>query len=262
MPARTVAAVRRCSTRPPKSISTTPASKTWPNCWRDPPESPPCKNRPVRIALDATYSVGPNLTGVGVYSREILHGLCAQHPEGDYYFSYRPHRLLKSLRQRLPDEAHRRLLLEWGMPGGAQLFHGLNQRTPGRRLRRCVTTFHDLFVLTSEYSTPEFRARFAAQARHAAETSDLIIFVSLFTARQLESLLHVPATQLRVIHHGVHRPGEAPAADAREPIVFCVGALQKRKNMHRLIAAFEQTRPGCRLVLAGCPGFPADAILT
>jgi len=33
-----------------------------------------------RIALDATYSVGENLSGVGVYSRELFRMLAGAHP--------------------------------------------------------------------------------------------------------------------------------------------------------------------------------------
>ncbi len=45
-----------------------------------------------RIALDATYSVGDGLSGVGLYSREMLLGLAAAHPEARFDFCYRPHR--------------------------------------------------------------------------------------------------------------------------------------------------------------------------
>jgi endonuclease-8 len=79
----------------------------------------------------------------------------------------------------------RRPLLDGWLPR-SDVFHGLNQRLPRKRPRRSVVTFHDLFVLTAEYSSPGFRLRFEQQARHAAENSDLIISVSEFTARQVE----------------------------------------------------------------------------
>ncbi|MEI9812862.1 MAG: hypothetical protein WDO18_09410 [Acidobacteriota bacterium] len=118
------------------------------------------------VALDATYSIGRNLSGVGVYSRRILHGLTALHPETSFYFHYRPHRFLRSFREALPPNAHRRLLR--GAPG-ADIFHALNQRVDARG-RRTVSTFHDLFVMTGDYSTPEFRARFTEQASGGGRT--------------------------------------------------------------------------------------------
>jgi glycosyltransferase involved in cell wall biosynthesis len=137
----------------------------------------------------------------------------------------------------------------------------LNQRLPANPAGRCVTTFHDLFVMTGDYSSPAFRQRFTAQARAAALRSDLILCVSAFTAAHVESLLAVPKSKLRVIHHGVHPPPEPPSLSAREPIVLTVGSIQKRKNTARLVEAFEQTRPGWKLVLAGAAGFGANDIL-
>ena len=62
------------------------------------------------IALDATYSLGENLSGVGVYSREILFGLTKAHPSEKFLFYYRLHRFLRSLRDALPPNARPRLL--------------------------------------------------------------------------------------------------------------------------------------------------------
>ena len=122
--------------------------------------------------------------------------------------------------------------------------------------RRAVTTFHDLFVFTADYSSPDFRARFIAQARRAAELSDAIIAVSQFTASQVETLLNVPADRIRVVHHGVHIAPESTTP--REKLVLFVGAIQRRKNIARLVKAFERLPDPWRLAMAGAPdGFGA-----
>ena len=212
----------------------------------------------MKIALDATYSLGSNLSGVGVYSREILFGLARVHREARYLFCYRSHRFLRSFSDDLPGNAARRLLGENRGPS-ADLFHGLNQRLGTAPYRRRVATFHDLFVMSGDYSTPDFRRRFTAQARAAAERSDLIIAVSAFTARQVEQLLHVEPSRIRVIPHGA-RPAPSPSGQlSREPIVLSVGAIQRRKNIVRLIEAFEHLPPGWKLLLAGSLGFDSDA---
>jgi glycosyltransferase involved in cell wall biosynthesis len=214
----------------------------------------------LKIALDATYSLGRNLSGVGVYSREILFGLARAHPESRFLFCYRPHRFLRSFSDRLPRDAARRLLWEKRAPS-ADLFHGLNQRLGTGRYRRSVTTFHDLFVISGDYSTPEFRARFTAQARAAAERSDLIVSVSAFTARQVEQLLHVEPSRIRVIPHGA-RPASSPnPTEPREPIILNIGAIQRRKNIVRLVEAFEHTAPNWKLMLAGSFGFGSEEAL-
>jgi glycosyltransferase involved in cell wall biosynthesis len=205
----------------------------------------------VPIALDATYSLGKNLSGVGVYSREIMFGLATAHPEEKFHFCYRPHRFLKSFEDTLPKNASRRLLS--GAPS-AEIFHALNQRVDAKA-KRTVATFHDLFVMTGDYSSPEFRARFTRQAREAAARSDLIIAVSNFTASQIEHLLAVELSRIRTVHHGV-RPSSTKSAN--ENIVLCVGAIQRRKNIARLVKAFETLPKSWRLALAGAPdGFGA-----
>jgi glycosyltransferase involved in cell wall biosynthesis len=214
------------------------------------------------IALDATYSAADNLSGVGVYSREILHGL-PRLPETcgtGWLWCYRPHRFARSFRSALPQRCRRRLLFDRFVPAAA-LFHGLNQRLPSSRLNRAVSTFHDLFVLTGDYSTPEFRSRFAQQARHAAARSDLIIAVSSFTASQVESLLNVERSRIRVVHHGVHPPAPSPSSP-KEQLILSVGALQKRKNTAALVRAFEHCPASWKLVLAGSFGHGAEDALS
>jgi glycosyltransferase involved in cell wall biosynthesis len=138
----------------------------------------------------------------------------------------------------------------------AEIFHALNQRVDAKA-GRTVSTFHDLFVMTSDYSSPEFRTRFTAQARGAAERSDLIIAVSHFTASQVAGLLRVEPSRMRVVHHGVRIPAPS-TSNVRDKLVLCVGAVQRRKNIARLVQAFERIPDPWRLALAGAAdGFGA-----
>ena len=211
------------------------------------------------IALDATYSLGDNLSGVGIYSRELLAGLAEAHPAQRWSYYYRPHRFLRSFQLDVPHSAGRRPLLDRFGLRPEKLFHGLNQRLPLRRFHKQIATFHDLFVLTGEYSSREFRERFASQARHAAAEADRIIAVSEFTARQVETLLGVGPERIRVVHHGVRR---LPVYRlAREKVILSVGAIQARKNIGRLVSAFEAVPKNWRLVLAGSRGFGSEEIL-
>jgi glycosyltransferase involved in cell wall biosynthesis len=215
----------------------------------------------MHLALDATYSIGNALSGVGLYSYEMLHGLAAAHPDVRFDFCYRPHRYLRASRAPLPANARRRLLLEPLAPRGADLFHGLNQRLPRLPYRHAIATFHDLFVMTGEYSTPEFRARFTQQAREAAARADAIITVSEFTKRQVVSLLDFDEARVHVVHHGVRQLPPNSGSVTREPVILNVGAIQKRKNIARLVEAFEGVDSAWRLVLAGSSGYGAEEIL-
>ena len=213
----------------------------------------------MRIALDATHAAGSELTGVGVYSREIARHLAEAHPEHEFRFAYRPHRFLRSLRESLPHNASRRILTDTLVPA-ADIFHGLNQRLPVRKRSLTVVTFHDLFVISGDYSTPEFRARFTAQARAAAAAADAVIAVSRFTAVQVTEFLGVAAERISVVPHGTSTHAAAPPLE-RERLILSVGSIQKRKNTSRLVTAFEQLPPGWTLVLAGATGFGAAEIL-
>jgi glycosyltransferase involved in cell wall biosynthesis len=214
----------------------------------------------LRIALDATYSLGQPLSGVGVYSRELLNGLAATDFAEGWDWFYRSQRYLRAHLQKLPPNVRIRRLSSHKGDRTAPLFHGLNQRLPELRFRRQIATFHDLFVLSGDYSTPEFRERFAAQARDAASAADLIVAVSAFTASQVEHHLNVPATRIRVIHHGV-LPRPVHPEIPREKIILCVGALQKRKNQTALVRAFRAAPPDWTLVLAGSEGYEAWTVL-
>jgi len=213
----------------------------------------------VRIALDATYTVDRYPSGIAVYSSEILSGLAAAHPEDDFLYCYRPKQFGKAERSSFRN-VRSRLLAPPFPTFRADIFHALNQRVDQRAAKAVVCTFHDLFVMTNEYSSATFRRRFAEQAKTAALHSDIIIAVSQFTADQVHELLSFPRARIRVVPHGVRVPELAPGA--RKSAILFVGALQIRKNLIRLLEAFERLPREWRLVLAGAPnGFGADTIL-
>lgn len=191
-----------------------------------------------------------------------MFGLARKHADQRFLFAYRAHRLKRSFEDNLPPNVRRTWLRDGGIfPHRCRLFHGLNQRLDAD-FPRSVATFHDLFVITGDYSTNDFRERFAAQARNAAARADRIIAVSQFTADQIVDLLGVDRSIVRVVHHGVRPPITAPIPDsARRNVILHVGAIQKRKNLSRLVEAFEQTSKAWELVLAGSFGYGSEAIL-
>ncbi len=227
----------------------------------------------MKIALDATYSLGSALSGVGVYCARLIAALVAAAPEWDFLLCYRSNRFFQALARPAPGRNVSRRLLEEPMnvllPRRVDLFHGLNQRLPRYRFPRTISTFHDLLVLSGEYSTSEFRRRFASLARDAAARSDHMVAVSRHTATQVESLLGVAPARITVIHHGVDPvpefSGEDLAAFRRRlrierPFLLHVGAVQARKNIARLVEAFESLPPPLELVLAGSDGYQAADI--
>jgi glycosyltransferase involved in cell wall biosynthesis len=223
----------------------------------------------VFVALDATYLVDPHPSGIAIYSRELLDGLAQKYPDNRFLHLYR----LKQYRRAAPSKfanVNQRLLLPplspaalWRQP---DLFHALNQRIDMRPAKKVVVTFHDLFVMTGEYSSADFRTRFTQQAKRAAQKADLIIAVSQFTSDQITTHLKVDARRIRVVPHGIHSPDAVPSLEKRDRTILCVGALQVRKNVVRLVEAFEKlpadVAAGWKLVLAGSTaGFGAAEIV-
>ncbi len=228
----------------------------------------------MRLALDATYALDPEPSGVARYSdrliRELAHSsdleltLCARWPR-----CFRLRRHFDGLRFRscwLQEPLNRRL------PRRVDLFHGLNQRLPRYRFPRQVITVHDVFALSPEdYATPEFRARFSAMLSDAVRRADRIVCVSAYTRDQLCRLLGVRAASCVVVHHGVEQNPPAPSAGSRRrarelagdaPFFLSVGAVQVRKNT--LAAAQAVSRlpasTGARLVVAGGVGHGAEQV--
>ncbi len=226
----------------------------------------------MKIGLDASYSIDRQPTGVGIYSRRLIEALAAQGPADAFTLCYRANRYLRSWREPIAKNCRRALLENFTLPGltrRLELFHGLNQRLPERRFQRAVSTFHDLFVMTSEYSTSDYRARFTQLAKHAAERSDSIAAVSAFTADQAAELLGFPRERIVVVPHGVDPLPQFSADQLSEfrqehglqrPFLLNVGALQERKNINRLVEAFERLPNELLLVLAGSTGYGGEQI--
>ena len=206
------------------------------------------------LGLDATYALDPQPTGVAVYSRHLITGLAQATPPPALYYRWHRYRQLPTVDG--CRNGPRRLLVDCWAPD-VRIFHGLNQRLPRRIRHRAIATFHDLFVLTAEYSEPSFRQRFAAFARDAAERADAIIAVSRFTANQVQELLRVEPARITVIPHGVTA---AKRSARRERLLLHVGAIQRRKNLVRLVEAFSALPPDWKLVLAGGAGYGAGEV--
>ena len=225
------------------------------------------------IGIDAGNSLDRPPTGVAVYARNLISELARLHPEERFAWFYRSNRYCRSFRAPLPANVVRRLLEPPGLgwrTRGLRLFHGLNQRLPDRVSVPRVATFHDLFALTGEYSTAEFRGRFAALARETARRADHVIAISAHTAKEVTDRLNVPAARISVVHHGAEpldippkarRMSELRALGVRGPFVLHLGALQVRKNIARAVAAFEAAGGSTQLVLAGSLGFGAEGIV-
>src|SRR5271157_2075880 len=125
------------------------------------------------IALDATYSAEPQLTGIGVYSRRLIETLLTLKTPHRFLVCYRMSRLgrrqyflqpgsVLGARALFSVRVYQEPITFW-LPWQAQLFHSLAQRPPAFHFRQEIVTVFDVFPLTGEnYSTPDFRKKFSA----------------------------------------------------------------------------------------------------
>ena len=225
------------------------------------------------IGIDAGNWFDRPPTGVAVYARNLIWELARSHPEVRFGWYFRSNRYFRSFRSPSPPNARRRLLEEFPLrlsAGRLELFHGLNQRLPDGVQAPRVATFHDLFALSGNYSTPEFKERFGRLARETANKADHIIAVSAHTANQVARRLGFPRSRISVVHHGVEMLDVPPpercesmlrGLGVTRPFVLHMGTLQLRKNVERIVAAFEAAGGSAQLVLAGSHGYGADRIL-
>jgi glycosyltransferase involved in cell wall biosynthesis len=133
-----------------------------------------------------------------------------------------------------------------------------------------VVTIHDLGYLYYPEKHPLFdRLYLNWSTRHSARMARRVIAVSKATAHDLVALNGVPEEKIRVVYSGVDemlKPvrDEGRIDQLRErlgipgPYLLHVGSLQPRKNLTRLLEAFDQiknTAGPLTLVLAGQRGW-------
>ena len=234
------------------------------------------------IALDATYSIDPHLTGIGVYSRRLIETLLTLETPHRFLICYRLSRLgrrqyflrsgsVPGARARFSVRVFQEPVTFW-LPWQAQLFHSLAQRPPAFHFRQEVVTVFDIFPITGEnYSTADFRKKFSALLLQAVGRATRVITASHATESLLISRAQVPPEKIRVIPLGVDPPAVilSPEERLRErarilggegEMVLSVGVLQTRKNTLNMLKALKTLPAKYQLVLSGGNGYGSEAI--
>jgi len=235
------------------------------------------------IALDATYTVEREPSGIAVYSRKLIEALAGLETPHQFLLCYRLSRLgrRREFLRPAPRPGSRkshfsvRLFQEpltFWLPWQAELFHSLAQRPPAFRFEREIVTVFDIFPITGhQYSSAEFRRKFSALLLEAVDRATRVITASRYTAEQLMEHTSVSRGNLRVIPLGVDppslnlSPGERLLARERRVgegnhMILNVGVLQTRKNTLNALRALEMLPERYKLILAGGNGYGSDAI--
>jgi len=234
------------------------------------------------IALDATYSVDPQLAGIGVYSRRLIATLLTLDTPHRFLICYRLSRLgrrkcflrpgtVPAARARFSVRVYQEPVTFW-LPWQAQLFHSLAQRPPAFRFKHEIVTVFDIFPITGEhYSTADFRRKFSDLLLQAVGRAERVITASHATESLLISHAQVAPEKIRVIPLGVDPPAFnlSPAERWRErarilggegEMVLSVGVIQTRKNTLNMLKALKSLPAKYQLVLSGGNGYGSEAI--
>lgn len=157
---------------------------------------------------------------------------------------------------------------------GCDIFHASNQVHHGPRRARLTATIHDLTC----WKLPELHTAANVQADHRfaeqiLKKADGLIAVSEATREDAIDILDLDEDRVVTIHSGVSDayfrvPAEQVLAvkedlQLNKPYVLCVGTIEPRKNLDRLLDAWLALRPDLReqfdLVIAGPAGWAGSA---
>jgi glycosyltransferase involved in cell wall biosynthesis len=215
----------------------------------------------MRIALDG-MPLASELTGVGHYTRELARSLALVAPSDTFTF-IEPRGVLKKRWWSL------------GLPvqllrSSFDLFHGTNYEIPLWSRRPTVVTIHDLsLLLHSEVHEQRLVQRARWRLPLMAKAASKIITPSNSVKTEVCEKLEVSPEKVAVTPEAprpAFRSREDPELLRRLGIdrdfVLFVGTIEPRKNLRRLVEAFEQllrtTSLSPKLVIAGGQGWLMD----
>jgi glycosyltransferase involved in cell wall biosynthesis len=229
----------------------------------------------VRIVVDVT-PLSHRRTGVGNYIRGSVRGLVeAAGDEHDVVafgvVSMRSREQAESSLRglgvetrlvTLPPSAHvwRTLWSRVGYPpverfvGELDVFHFSDWMYPRQRGGVRSTLIHDLVPLHfPDLVHPRTRRQNLAKYRHAAQTCDVIVVNSEFTANDVAEHLDVPRERIAVARPGVDErfTTDGPRHEEDGPYILMLSPDEPRKNFERLADAVDLVRtrrPELRLV--------------
>lgn len=157
-------------------------------------------------------------------------------------------------------------------PGEADLSVFFNFIVPPHISGHVITVVHDLTYIrypeTMKQSNLEHLKRGIS---YSVERSDKVITVSEFSKREIQELLAVPEEKIEIVYNAPSLISEVADYDTvsqkfniRGDYIFFVGTIEPRKNIERLLRAFDWMKDTYhiphQLVLAGGKGWRDESI--
>lgn len=241
-----------------------------------------------QVALELQPCIG-NRSGIGMYAYEIARHLQIE-PSISFCGNVFNFRSKVDLREeipqvdipirgctKLPYGVYRRI---WHMlPVSYETFFPnadltvfFNFIVPPRIRGKVITTVHDLtFIRYPETMEKKNLHRIRNDIVYSLQRSDRILTVSEFTKKELGQVFHIPKEKVSVVYNAPALSGDIANVEplfARyrisKPYILYVGTLEPRKNLMRLMHAFEKLKQMVniphQLILAGGKGWNSEGI--
>lgn len=243
----------------------------------------------MRIALNA-MQVRAAKSGVGQYIHGLVEALLELDPVDKFTLYCSPQNVANyrfsagNYEARVWGLAEKartwRLLYEYAfLPGELarqhyDLFHGLSNFLPPRKVCPYVVTIHDLSYYVHPERCPWLRRHYwYAMTRRSIDLADAIVTVSEWSRRDIERFFPEARGRVHVIANAPHRrfrrlerPREQTCLSRLGidfPYVLFVGTLEPGKNVERVIRAFDAIAPRFpdhHLIVAGDRGWLYEGI--
>ncbi|MDM8521638.1 glycosyltransferase family 1 protein [Anaerolineales bacterium HSG6] len=244
----------------------------------------------MKITLDVSPTAQGH-AGLGRYAGEVARALAEHEPQADltlFYNETQPSDHLPDNLTRLPSQivsmgnkpwrmgVMASSFLRWPMDstfGATQIFHATNHLLAHFSQAKTVYTLHDLiFLHYPEYHLFYNRWYLTLTMPRYLQTADMIITPSECSKQDALRFYDLPEEKFRVIYEAP-APTFQPSHDADllqqvkqryqlpDQFVLHVGTIEPRKNLSRLLEAFQPLLsdwPDLRLVLIGKKGWLYD----
>lgn len=236
------------------------------------------------LGIDASRAVTEQRTGTEAYALNLIRELIPLVEAADHrlrlYFNQPPPADLFPKSKQIED-----VIMPWPrLWTHVRLGHELRSRSPDVFFtpahvipigygQPCVATVHDLgYHHFPEAHTRRQIAYLRWSTRHNARRSQVVIADSAATKADLVHFYQVEPERIRVIYPGVDpvlKPEKDPDRLAavtekyglRRPYLLAIGTIQPRKNLVRLVQAYNASEVEEQLVLAGKVGWRSEGIL-
>lgn len=237
----------------------------------------------MHVALELQPCWG-QLTGIGHYTHELAKRLV---PTGEVsfqgnLFNFAGRHDNSFLHDTMPFFVRENKLMPYGIyrrlwkliPVGYEAFFGeadvthfFNYIVPPRISGKVITTVHDMTHIRFPETVDKRNLRRLRQGLdYSLARSELIVTSSVFSKKEIVELCGIPEEKIRVIYPAPSISGGTCDRDKlfrrlgiSKDYLLYVGTIEPRKNLIRLLKAFEQLRKrkkiDCQMVLCGGNGW-------